>query len=726
MHAYSGENRSKYEAEITPKELLPINLENQAYDEIIDNGAVGSDIREDTQSELDHQHYDENEPAVSDIIEIDQTNQQSEEEDIESNDQSEEMWREDEGTSSENTSSSQSIDAISEGESQDAFEDPGEIYAGRPKRGRKRKHPGQTDKTRKFMKNSNKQHITKKGMLASAKEFTDYHCSCSLHCYEKVSVDIRKVLFEKFWAAGNYEHQNSMICSLVQENKVKRKRVPLSSIRNFSRTYSINNTVVCRNIFTNTLKISTKRVNTALQKSRSLSIADKRGKHSNRKKISDEREQEVISQISKIPTYISHYRRNETDKKFFATDMTIEKIYTQYKTEVQNPVSISTYKHIFYTKFNITRKQLKKDTCTMCDTLTVKISNATTEDEKVKVMESKREHQKAAEEARTQLKINLEEAKTADHIETLTFDLEKTLPLPRLPAGIVFYKRQLWLYNLGIHSGKTNKSHCFTWSEGVAGRGAQEVASCLIKYIETYVGREVTELNLWSDSCGGQNRNIKLTLLMKILLHNHPSLQVIRIRFLVSGHSFLPNDKDFGDIEKALKYHQRILTPEEYREVMRIARKKNPLVVHEMKKELFFSVKPLEGMFVNRKVDIDGNKISWLKSREKVLKKNSSYSLFLNKTFLPVGLIEVNLQGMRRGKHTKQKLDFEKTLPLLWPEGKNISSEKLQNIKELLELVENLKHEYYTNLMADENVVDDIDGYNVGQLDFELELEDND
>lgn len=30
------------------------------------------------------------------------------------------------------------------------------------------------------------------------------------------------------------------------------------------------------------------------------------------------------------------------------------------------------------------------------------------------------------------------------------------------------------------------------------------------------------------------------------------------MKFLVSGHSFLPNDSVFGDIEKALKYQQRL------------------------------------------------------------------------------------------------------------------------------------------------------------------------
>lgn len=148
-------------------------------------------------------------------------------------------------------------------------------------------------------------------------------------------------------------------------------------------------------------------------------------------------------------------------------------------------------------------------------------------------------------------------------VETMTFDLQKTLPLPRIPTNVVFYKRQLWLYNLGIHSGSNDQAHCNVWVEGEAGRGSQEVGSCLLKHVMEKLGDDrVKHLILWSDSRGGQNRNIKLTLMLKALLNDHITLQTIRLRFLESGYSFLPNDTDFGRIECALKLQQRLYTPE--------------------------------------------------------------------------------------------------------------------------------------------------------------------
>lgn len=114
--------------------------------------------------------------------------------------------------------------------------------------------------------------------------------------------------------------------------------------------------------------------------------------------------------------------------------------------------------------------------------------------------------------------------------------------------NIAFYKRQLCFYNSGIHSASNDTGHWYVWVEGEAGRGAQEVGSCLIKYINQKLKPTAEHLILWSDCCGGQNRNIKIVLMMKAILSSHPTLKIISFRFLESGHTFLPNDTDFSKI----------------------------------------------------------------------------------------------------------------------------------------------------------------------------------
>lgn len=50
-------------------------------------------------------------------------------------------------------------------------------------------------------------------------------------------------------------------------------------------------------------------------------------------------------------------------------------------------------------------------------------------------------------------------------------------------------------------------------------------------------------------------------------------------KFLVSGHSFLPCDQDFGLIEKQKKHHQNIFVPNDWHSVIKNARKKIPFIL---------------------------------------------------------------------------------------------------------------------------------------------------
>ena len=161
------------------------------------------------------------------------------------------------------------------------------------------------------------------------------------------------------------------------------------------------------------------------------------------------------------------------------------------------------------------------------------------------------------------MNTDLKEVTSDDTLETLTYDLQKVISLPRIPSNIVFYKRQLSMYNLGVHSGKNKAGYFNVWLENDAGRGAQEIGSALTKHINTYVPAGVENLILWSDSCGGQNRNIRITIMMQHLLQNHQSLKSISFKFRVPGHSFLPNDSEFGDVECAIKQQQRLYLPED-------------------------------------------------------------------------------------------------------------------------------------------------------------------
>lgn len=119
-----------------------------------------------------------------------------------------------------------------------------------------------------------------------------------------------------------------------------------------------------------------------------------------------------------------------------------------------------------------------------------------------------------------------------------------------------------------------------------------------MKYISVNV--PANHLTLWSDPCGGQNRSIKLVLIMAFTLQCHLTSVTISIKFLYSGHSFLPNGSEFGDAECALKTHERLYAENDYIRVMKLCRRSKKFEVISITKQDIFSYIPLENITQNR------------------------------------------------------------------------------------------------------------------------------
>ena len=113
-------------------------------------------------------------------------------------------------------------------------------------------------------------------------------------------------------------------------------------------------------------------------------------------------------------------------------------------------------------------------------------------------------HKAKAERAYQQLKEDIALSRSSSNVELLTFDFEQSLPTPVLTTNIVFYKRQLWTYNVGIHDGKTGGACTHMFHEGTVSRGSHEIGSCVLKHLRE-MKTDAKHLILYSDSCGGQN-----------------------------------------------------------------------------------------------------------------------------------------------------------------------------------------------------------------------------
>lgn len=508
---------------------------------------------------------------------------------------------------------------------------------------------------------------------------------------------------------GNLEGRSVLLVNCVSEAN---RLLPIND------TFTIFGHDVCKIALIRTLQINEKRITLALEKYKeSDTFADGRGQTTGgRNAFPLSKIEEVRRHILSFPKYVSHYTRNQTDSKFLCSNLTLTKMYELYVEDHENPVGNSLYKSIFYSDFNLRFKKPKKDTCKNCDLYINKIKNADTSTRQM-LEEWHNAHLEKAEILEKQMNLDITLAKTDPEVETLMYDMMKILLMPRLTTSICYYKRQMNLYNFGIHIGSCGKGRFNIWQENEASRGTQEVGSCLKKYINT-ITAPVKHLILWSDSCGGQNRSIKLVLMLIHVLQLHSSLQTISLRFRLSGHSFLPNDSDFGDFECALKRnHEKVCTDKAYMKIMEDCRKENKFEVIRMSpSEEFFSVKTLEEVITNRKVDVNKKKISWLDTHEIILDKSLPNILKMQKNCY--GDYQVVDIAKARTEVDLKSIDLEH----LWPNGRPLSKEKVKDLKEMLELVDEEDRPFYAFLddVTTNEFVDDVDGYGE-TVDFEVE-----
>ena len=93
-----------------------------------------------------------------------------------------------------------------------------------------------------------------------------------------------------------------------------------------------------------------------------------------------------------------------------------------------------------------------------------------------------------------------------------------------------------------MHECGSNRAVMYSWPEFIAGKGSNEVVSCLDNFFCS-LPEEVTSLYLYSDGCPGQNKNLTVMQYLFTLVYTS-RYKLIQHHFPVHGHSFLPNDKD--------------------------------------------------------------------------------------------------------------------------------------------------------------------------------------
>lgn len=292
--------------------------------------------------------------------------------------------------------------------------------------------------------------------------------------------------------------------------------------------------------------------------------------------------------------------RFNTNKSYITAVHSLSEMFKLYVNKCKDsdlePVKEHTFRDVFNTEYNIGFKLPSADTCKVCD-----------EAQQIELKPPQYEvHLRKTEAAYESLKRDKLASKATDS-ETLviTMDLQQALPTPHLSTECVFYQRQLWTYNFGIHICNNDNAIMCVWPESVASRGSDEIASCLLKAVPLIEeGAKEKKLIVYSDSCVGQNKNFAIMGLWLYMI-DCGWFEEIEHKFLVPGHTFLPCDADFGVIEKLKRKTQVVYTPEQWAHLIRKSRTKKPFKVIEMDADDFKDLANLNKMFTKRNVTQD-------------------------------------------------------------------------------------------------------------------------
>nr|CAH7726499.1 unnamed protein product [Callosobruchus chinensis] len=550
--------------------------------------------------------------------------------------------------------------------------------------------------------------------------------TCKLRCFEVFSNEDRQNILQSFWNKDvDYDRKRQFVASCIDEIPVQRHR-NRNGTREGKRTVTYIYTLtssngskkrVCKRFFLNTLDISQNFVDHALRKTLAGGIieGDLRKGHIPHNKIPEEIRQGIRDHMNKFPYYESHYSREKTSRKYLECDLSVSKMYQLYYEEAiaantlpEHIGKLWLYRDIFNAEFNLSFKKPSNDTCDKCDSLTMKMKDCSEPSQREALQIEYNNH---IEDSQLRYKMKAAEkkyAKEAKNKKVIMIDLEKCLATPLLKNSQSFYALKLWTFNLTIHDSTVNKTFCMMWDETVAGRGGNEVASAILKWIQVVSGLDpqIEELTIWSDNCPSQNRNLMMVICYFHIFNICQNLRTINHKYLLRGHTHLEADRDHALIEKQVKKTPafQIATPWDWQQLVRITSPKFSVI--DMGIKDFLDMKSLyndkNSAFIKGRKCESGNVLRISEAVHLQVKRDRPGHLFFKSNFSQAEFEEVNFNRRANSKNNESLV-----VPPIRETSKSISSKKYKYLISLLEWVPSRFHQFYKDIKHCDNVQDD-------------------
>ena len=406
-----------------------------------------------------------------------------------------------------------------------------------------------TEKTDKLM-------AAKRGLMGSSK--CSYCKLRRLDC-DDVSIEDQKQIQSAFYDMGKLQRQRECIHNhMTSAEKICKNNRNLYSYSYFLPRLDahLGKWRVCKNKFLTTLGITDKQVRTVLKKVDGTGVLHGENRGGRQNQQSDELlRQQVQDHIAQFPRMESHYCRANSKYQYLSSDLNLQIMYRMYQKNHPNGASLSLYRNVFI-ELNLKFHHPKKDMCGLCDAY--RSSNKEQQD---KLQDKYNEHIQEKDKVRQLKAVAKEKACTQSEHCAAVFDLEQVIYVPRSNRSELFYKRRLSCFNFTIYNLGNKDGHCFLAHEGLAKRGSSEIASYVHSFLKDVDQQGITQVDLFSDGCSGQNKNSIVPAMMLYFVSNSQSVQTVTLHFFEANHGQSEGDAIHSTVERALTQAGDIFVP---------------------------------------------------------------------------------------------------------------------------------------------------------------------
>lgn len=173
-------------------------------------------------------------------------------------------------------------------------------------------------------------------------------------------------------------------------------------------------------------------------------------------------------------------------------------------------------------------------------------------------------------------------------------------------------------------------------------------------------------------------------------------------KFLVPGHTFLPCDADFGQIEKLKRKTVSVFSPDGWGQVIEKARITKPFIVTKMEAQDFKNFDIITELINKPNLDVHGDKIGY---RNHTMLKFSTgcQKLLFKQTYSVVESWKaaILIKAHRCRPNLQTSANFQNTLKHLvpmYPGGRQISALKHRDLMKLLPFMPDMERQFYLKL----------------------------